>query len=136
MSELRVIRPGDRAPATDSGTMRREAAISGDQVGAQGIWVGYVHLGPGMVSALHHHGESESAIYIISGRARFAAGERLAETAEAGPGDFVWVPPHLPHMEMNVSESEPVEMVVVRSTQEAIVVNLDPPEGWEPPARA
>ena len=133
MAELRVIRPSDRAPDLSSGPMTREAAISGAQVGAERMWVGHVTLAPGMVSAVHHHGESESTIYIIRGRARFAAGDSLESVADAGPGDFVWVPPHLPHVEINLSDDQPVEMVVVRSTQEAIVVNVDAPEGWTPP---
>ncbi len=86
-----------------------------------------------MTSAVHHHGESESAIYIISGRARFASGPGLREIHDADAGDFVWVGPHEIHVEMNRSDSEPVEMVVARSTQEAIVVNVDPPSGWVPP---
>jgi len=88
---------------------------------------GYVELGPGMRSSYHHHGESESAIYIISGEARFLTGERLEQAHDAGEGDFVWVPPHVRHVEMNPSTSEPVRMVVARSTQEAIVVNLPDP---------
>ena len=133
MGELRVIRPRDRIPDAASGPMTREAAISGEQVGAERLWVGHVTLGPARVSAVHHHGESESAIYVISGHARFVSGENLDIVADAGSGDFVWVAPHLPHVEINLSETESVEMVVARSTQDAIVVNLDPPTGWEPP---
>ncbi len=131
---LRVIRAGDRAPDTASGAMRREAAISDGLTGAQKIWVGYVELGPGLQSAVHHHGEAESAIYVISGRARFFTGERLEVAHEAGAGDFVWVPPHAVHLEMNASESEPVRMVVARSTQETLVYNLATPSGWTAPS--
>ncbi|MGH2733002.1 MAG: cupin domain-containing protein [Actinomycetota bacterium] len=133
MTGFRVIRPLDRIPDAASGTMRREAAISQGSVGARKLWFGYVELGPGLVSAVHHHGESESAIFLISGLARFCAGEGLEEVHDAGPGDFVWVPPHLIHVEMNRSATEPVRMVVARSTQEAIVVNLPAPAGWTPP---
>lgn len=114
--------------------MLREAAISRSLTGAEKIWVGYVELGPGLQSAVHHHGEAESAIYVISGRARFFNGERLEFAHEAGPGDFVWVPPHEVHLEMNASDSEPVRMVVARSTQEMLVYNLPAPSGWRAPS--
>jgi uncharacterized RmlC-like cupin family protein len=131
---LRVIRAGDRVPDTASGAMLREAAISDSLTGAQKIWVGYVELGPGLQSAVHHHGEAESAIYVISGHARFFTGEELEVAHEAAAGDFVWVPPHVVHLEMNASESEPVRMVVARSTQEALVYNLATPSGWTAPS--
>ena len=129
---LRLIRPEDRKPDVASGSMIREAAIAQTTVGAQKIWVGYVELPPGMVSAVHHHGEAESGIYVISGRARFYAGAQLDEMRDAEAGDFVWVPPRLIHVEMNAVEDEPVRMVVARSTQETLVFNLPTPAGWGP----
>lgn len=122
--ELKIIRSGDRRPDVASGAMVREAAISHGIVGAERIWVGYVELPAGLASAPHHHGECESAIYIISGKARFRTGERFEVEAVASPGDFVWVPPQVPHIEENVSGTEPVRMVVIRSTQETLVFNL------------
>src|SRR2546429_4820440 len=132
MGGFRVIRPSDRQPDTASGAMRREAAVSDALVGAGVLWFGYVELAPGAVSAVHHHGESESAIYVISGQARFWTGPDLSEPHDAEAGDFVWVPPHEVHVETNRSDAEPVRMAVARSTQEAIVVNLPTPEGWLP----
>ncbi len=129
---LRVIRAGDRCSDQASGAMLREAAIAHNTVGAQKIWLGYVELGPGLISAVHHHGEAESGIYIISGDARFYTGEQLEQRYEAHAGDFVWVPPHVVHVEMNTSSSEPVRMVVARSTQAALTFNLPTPEGWQP----
>lgn len=129
---LRVIRPDERKLDSASGAMSREAAISHGMVGAEKLWFGYVELPPAMVSAVHHHGDAESGIYVVSGRARFYSGEGLGDVSEAQAGDFVWVPPHLVHVEMNASDAEPVRMVVVRSSQEAIVVNLPAPEGWSP----
>jgi uncharacterized RmlC-like cupin family protein len=114
--------------------MLREAAISDSLTGAQKIWVGYVELGPGLQSAMHHHGEAESAIYVISGHARFFTGEQLEVAHEAAAGDFVWVPPHVVHLEMNASEREPVRMVVARSTQETLVYNFATPGGWTAPS--
>ena len=123
-SRLRVVHQSERLPDVASGAMVREAAISRALVGAEQIWVGYVELPPGMSSAPHHHGECESAIYIISGEARFRTGEGFATTETARPGDFVWVPPAVAHIEENASATEPVRMVVVRSTQETLVFNL------------
>jgi uncharacterized RmlC-like cupin family protein len=129
---LRVIRSGDRCSELASGPMLRESAIAQSTVGAQKIWLGYVELAPGLMSAVHHHGEAESGIYIISGHARFFSGDQLDQGQEAHAGDFVWVPPHLVHIEMNVSPAEPVRMVVARSSQEALTFNLPTPEGWQP----
>src|SRR3954463_15953219 len=120
MGPLRVIRAGDRCAETASGAMVRESAIAQSTVGAEKIWLGYVELGPGLISAVHHHGEAESGIYIISGNAKFFAGDQLEVAHEAHAGDFVWVPPHLVHVEMNVSATEPVRMVVARSSQAAL----------------
>ncbi len=129
---LRVIKSGDRCPDQASGAMLREAAIAENTVGAQKIWLGYVELGPGLVSAMHHHGEAESGIYIISGDARFFTGEQLDQSHEAHAGDFVWVPPHMLHVEMNTSSSQPVRMVVARSTQASLTFNVPTPDGWQP----
>lgn len=122
--KLKIVRARDRRPDTASGAMVREAAISRALVGAEHIWVGYVELPPGLASAPHHHGESESAIYIIAGEARFRTGPGFASIEAAGPGDFVWVPPYVPHIEENASATEPVRMVVSRSTQDTLVFNL------------
>jgi uncharacterized RmlC-like cupin family protein len=129
---LRVISPAERQPDTASGAMLRMAAISKQLCGAERIWVGYVELGPGLVSAAHHHGEAESAIYIISGHARFYSGQRLADKQDAGPGDFVWVAPGAVHIEMNAGEVEPVRMIVSRSTQDTLVFNVPTPARWIP----
>jgi uncharacterized RmlC-like cupin family protein len=131
-SQLRVIHAADRVSELASGSMLRESAVAQQTVGAQKIWVGYAELPAGCVSAVHHHGEAESGIYIISGDARFYTGDDLATAHEAHAGDFVWVPPNLVHVEMNTSRSEPVRMVVARSTQAALTFNLPTPEGWQP----
>jgi uncharacterized RmlC-like cupin family protein len=131
-SGLQVISPGQRVPELASGAMLREAAVAHNTVGAQKIWLGYVELPAGCVSAVHHHGEAESGIYIISGNARFYTGEALDQAHDAHAGDFIWVPPHLVHVEMNTSQTEPVHMVVARSSQTALTFNLPTPEGWKP----
>lgn len=132
LNALRVVHAGDRVPELASGSMRRESAIAEGTVGAQKIWLGYVELPPACTSAVHHHGEAESGIYIISGHARFFTGEGLEQVHDADAGDFVWVPPHMVHVEMNRSQTESVHMVVARSTQAALTFNLPTPEGWHP----
>jgi uncharacterized RmlC-like cupin family protein len=104
--------------------MTRAAAINRVMAGANRLWAGTVSVHPNAKTAPHHHGELESIIYIVGGRARMRWGERLEFYAEAGPGDFIFVPPFVPHQEINASPSEPLTCVVVRSDQEPIVVNL------------
>jgi uncharacterized RmlC-like cupin family protein len=89
------------------------------------LWAGTVSVQPAARTGAHHHGELETVLYIVRGRARFRWGDHLEYVVEAGPGDFIYVPPFVPHQEMNARLDEPVEAVVVRSGQEPIVVNLD-----------
>jgi uncharacterized RmlC-like cupin family protein len=118
------------ADALDTNTpqtpgMHRAVAVNGARVGAQGLWAGTVQILPGAATGAHHHGALESVIYVVSGRARMRWGERLEYTAEAGPGGFVYVPPFVPHQEINALDDEPLVCVLARSGQEAVVVNLE-----------
>jgi len=125
---IRIIRSGELSPDTaQTPGMTREEAISRARVGAQKLWAGTVVVHPNAKTGPHHHGELETVIYVVRGRARFRWGERLEFVDEAGPGDFVFVPPYLPHQELNACSDIPVEAVIVRSGQEPIVVNLDIP---------
>jgi len=123
---VRVIPAGALAPvsATTPG-MDRKAAIDMARVGAQKIWAGTVAIHPNAKTGAHHHGALESVIYVVRGKARMRWGEQLEFTAEAGPGDFIYVPPYVPHQEINASRDEVLECVLVRSDGEAVVVNLD-----------
>ena len=112
--------------------MNRAAAITNARTGASKLWAGTVTIHPNAKTGAHHHGELESVIYIVKGRARMRWGDRLEFTAEAGPGDFIFVPPWVPHQEINANSDEPLECIVVRSGQEPVVVNLDIPT-IEPP---
>jgi uncharacterized RmlC-like cupin family protein len=126
MADLRVVRPHERDAATSQTPgMARAEGCGASTVGAEGIWLGQVTVDKGVSSGPHHHGEVESAIYIISGRARFRFGERLDNEVEANAGDFVFVPPYLVHQEINASSDEPVTMIVARASQENIVVNVE-----------
>jgi len=105
--------------------MSRFAAISGDSVGSRAIWMGRTHVAPGASSGPHHHGHSETGIYVVSGTPTFVFLEDGREARiRTGPGDFVYVPPHVPHVESNEDSDEEAVVVIARSTQEAIVVNL------------
>lgn len=126
---LRVIRAGELTTATaQTAGMTRYPAVAAETVGSRGLWVGFVTMEPGARSGAHHHGDCESAIYIVRGRARFRFGPRLEGTVEAGPGDFVYVPPRVVHQEINLRDSERIEMIVSRDRQENVVVNVDVPE--------
>jgi len=94
-------------------------------VGAEHLWVGHVSVDKGVRSGPHHHGALESVIYVISGRARFRYGDRLERVVEAQTGDFVFVPPYLVHQEINTSADEAVAMIVARSSQENVVINVE-----------
>jgi uncharacterized RmlC-like cupin family protein len=112
--------------------MNRAAAINHARAGASKLWAGTVSIHPNAKTGAHHHGELESVIFVVKGHARMRWGDHLEFTAVAGPGDFIYVPPYVPHQEINASRDEPLECVVVRSGQEPVVVNLDIPT-VEPP---
>jgi uncharacterized RmlC-like cupin family protein len=131
---VRVIPPD----ALDTNTpqtpgMHRAAAVTYARAGAEKLWAGTVTIHPGARTGAHHHGELESVIYVVSGRARMRWGERLEFVAEAEPGDFIFVPPFVPHQEINASPDEPLQCVLVRSDNEAVVVNIDTVEPVERP---
>jgi uncharacterized RmlC-like cupin family protein len=125
-SGVRVV-PGDQLGPVSATTpgMDRAVAIDRARMGAQKLWAGTVHIHANAKTGAHHHGPLESVIYVVSGRARMRWGEQLEFTAEAGPGDFIYVPPFVPHQEINASTDEPLSCVLVRSDSDAVVVNLD-----------
>ena len=125
-SGVRVVR-GDQLDANTAQTpgMHRLAAITATSANAQKIWAGTVTIQPDAKTGPHHHGELESIIYVVSGQARMRWGERLEYVAEAGPGDFIFVPPFVPHQEINANSNEPLQCVLVRNDQEPVVVNLE-----------
>ena len=131
---VRVIPATELDPNTaQTPGMDRKAAITFARVGARKLWAGTVHIHPNAKTGAHHHGPLESVIYVLKGRARMRWGERLEFTAEAGPGDFIFVPPYVPHQEINASRDEVLECVLVRSGQDPIVVNLDLAEADQAP---
>ncbi len=133
---VRVVHAGEldaNTPQTPG--MSRAAAITTARAGADRLWAGTVLIEPGAQTGAHHHGEVESVIYVVSGCARMRWGERLQFVADAGPGDFIFVPPYVPHQEINALSREPLSCVVVRSGQEPVVVNLELDDVAEQPER-
>jgi uncharacterized RmlC-like cupin family protein len=130
---VRVVSACDLDPNTpQTAGMNRAAAITTATAGARKLWAGTVVIHPDAKTGAHHHGELESVIYVVKGRARMRWGERLEFTAEAGPGDFIFVPPFVPHQEINAAADEELECVLVRSGQDPVVVNLDIPAEDQP----
>jgi uncharacterized RmlC-like cupin family protein len=130
---VRVVRGCDVDPNTpQTPGMNRAAAINTAMAGARKLWAGTVTIHPDARTGAHHHGELESVIYVFRGRARMRWGDRLEFTAEAGPGDFIFVPPYVPHQEINAQTDAELACVVVRSGQEPVVVNLDIPVAEQP----
>ena len=123
---VRVI-PGDQLDPNTPQTpgMSRAAAVNKARAGAEKIWAGTVTIQANAKTGAHHHGDLESIIYVVKGRARMRWGDKLEFVAEAGPGDFIFVPPYVPHQEINAARDEPLECVLVRSGQEPVVVNLE-----------
>jgi uncharacterized RmlC-like cupin family protein len=125
---VRVVHAGEldlNTPQTPG--MTRAAAITQARAGAEKLWAGSVDIHPKAKTGAHHHGPVESVIYVVKGWARMRWGERLEFMAEAGPGDFIYVPPFVLQQEINAGDDE-LSCVVVRSGQETVVVNLDLPE--------
>jgi uncharacterized RmlC-like cupin family protein len=123
---IRIVRAGEldtNTPQTPG--MSRAAAITHARTGASKLWAGTVVVDPAAKTSAHHHGELETVLYIVKGHARFRWGDHLEFSEDAYPGDFIFVPPYVPHQEMNADPNDPVEAVVVRSGQDPIVVNLD-----------
>src|SRR6266704_1264640 len=112
---IRIVRSGELDSNTpQTAGMTRAEAISYARVGAQKLWAGTVVIHPDAKTGPHHHGHLESVIYVVAGRARMRWGDRLEFTAEAGPGDFIYVPPYVPHQEINASDDQPLSCVLVR----------------------
>jgi uncharacterized RmlC-like cupin family protein len=127
VEHVRVIKPqqfDSNTPQTPG--MQRVAAVSRQLAGSEGLWAGVTVVEPHASSGKHHHGELETVIYVVSGRGKirwWAAGNEYEEEVE--PGDFIFVPPFVPHQEINPSDTLS-QWVIVRNSQEPIVVNLEP----------
>ena len=123
---VRIIRSSELDDATAQTLgMHRRAAVTMKNTGAAKLWAGTVTIEPKAKTGAHHHGDLESVIYVVSGLARMRWGEHLEFVSEAGPGDFIYVPPYVPHQEINGSDDVRLHCVLARSGQQGLVVNLD-----------
>jgi uncharacterized RmlC-like cupin family protein len=122
---VRLVKPlqfDDRTPQTPG--MLRLAAVSHGLVGSEALWAGVMLVDPGTASSVHHHGPLETVVYMVSGQSKVRWGSRLEHEVDLEPGDFLFIPPFVPHQEINPSPDQPTEWVVVRSGRETVVVNL------------
>src|ERR1700722_17205375 len=130
---VRIIRPGEfdsNVPQTSG--LHRSAAVTTQNAGARKIWAGTFTVEAHAKTGAHHHGDLETVIYVLKGVARLRWGERLEFEAEAAAGDFIYVPPYVPHQEINPSPDLQLQCVLARSGQAGLVYNLDI-EGVETP---
>ncbi|GAA4848368.1 cupin domain-containing protein [Pseudonocardia benzenivorans] len=125
-ARIHHVRAGELVGDTaQTSGMTRLEAVSGKTVGSERIWAGETHVAPSTNSGNHHHGEAETSIYIVSGRPAFVFHDGAGEVRiQTGPGDYIFVPPYVPHREENPDPDEPAVVVISRSTQEGIVVNV------------
>lgn len=136
MAGVKIIRPSDRDCNTAQTTgMRREAGVSPETSGSTSIWSGFVVTPPGVASGAHHHGDCETAIYVVRGHVRFYWGDRLEFFDDVTQGDFLYVAPNAIHVEENLSQTEPVEFVVSRGCSGILVVNVPDPRDQADAAR-
>jgi uncharacterized RmlC-like cupin family protein len=123
---VRVVRADELdANTTQTLGMQRRAAITTDRGGGTKLWAGTVTIEAKAKTGAHHHGDLESVIYVVNGIARLRWGDRLEFMAEAHAGDFIYVPPYVPHQEINASEELQLHCVLARSGQTGLVYNLD-----------
>jgi len=123
---VRVVRADELdANTAQTAGMQRRAAVTTALTGATKLWAGTVTIDARARTGAHHHGDLESVIYVVKGVARLRWGDRLEFVAEAGAGDFIYVPPFVPHQEINASEELQLHCVLARSGQTGLVFNLD-----------
>ncbi|MBC2874658.1 MULTISPECIES: cupin domain-containing protein [Streptomyces] len=118
-------RPNNRVHHVRAGELDGYTALSGHTVGSKKLWMGMVENPPLSATDNHHHGASEAGIFVVSGHPVFVFHDGTEEVRiTAGPGDFLLVPPFVPHREENPSADEPVVVVIARTTQEPIKVSV------------
>ena len=128
MEDVILVKPDQRSANTaQTPGMIRQAGIAPGVCSSKGIWMGFVSTPPGVASGPHHHGDAETGIYVLRGGMRMYFGERLENILIAEPGDFFFVPPNTVHVEENMSDTEPGELIVARNSTDFMVVNVPDP---------
>ncbi len=110
--------------------MERVIAVSRDTVGSTNLYSSIVRTAGGGRTEIHHHGECETSIYILEGRARFYSGDELGEIVEAHQGDFIFVPAFEVHVEENASDTDELVVLLSRNCPGPVVHYV---EGTIPP---
>jgi uncharacterized RmlC-like cupin family protein len=122
VSGIKVIRSADLSEATaQTPGMHRLAAVDLESCQSERLWVGKVTVDPATSTGAHHHGETDSVVCVTSGRITIRWGERLENVARAEPGDYIYIPANLVHQEINESDSEAVDSIVIRSGDNVVV---------------
>ena len=124
--DVSCVHPQDRRFADPTPGKMREQAID-----VHGLWSGLVRTDPGATSGWHHHGDHDTSVYVVDGTVRIEFGPGGAQAVDAGPGDFLHIPKHVVHREIN-SGSTPSPEVVTRSGTGPVTTNVDgpaPPSG-------
>lgn len=120
-----VTRGGEEDTNTaQSGDCVRVSGVSIQHTPATKIWFGQVSNVPGYRSLPHHHAEAETGGYVLRGHGRIYFGEDYSEYQDMLAGDWVFVPPFMPHVEANMSVTEELVWLTAR-TPENLVVNLE-----------
>lgn len=114
-----------RGDAGQNAEMERTIVVSRDTVGSSGIYTSIVTTAPRGRTEVHHHGECETSIYILRGRARFYSGDDLADVVEANEGDFVYVPAFEVHVEENASDADELVVLLSRNCDGPVVHYVD-----------
>ena len=139
---VRVVRRDQFSSNTpQTSGLHREVAFDSHNPDARVLSAFLTTVPPGAATGAHHHGDQETILYVLEGTARYRWGDRLEHVAEAGPGDFVFIPAHTVHQGSNASAAYPTVWVVTRSNPDPIVVNLPeldkftehPPRGYPRP---
>jgi uncharacterized RmlC-like cupin family protein len=103
--------------------------VSAQTVGSVGLWVGTVVIPPGGRTRAHVHDHHESAFFLMSGeQVELWTGDDLGEKAVAHPGDYLYIPPGVPHVAVNRSQDTPAVFVGARTDpneQESVVMRSD-----------
>ena len=108
--------------------------ISGKTAGAKGLSMNLVIIPPGAAAEPHFHKDYESAVYVLKGRVETRYGEGLKESVITEAGDFVFIPPDLPHQPVNLSKTEAAQAIVVRNDpdeQEHVILYDPNPDSGE-----
>lgn len=110
--------------------------VSGQTAGARGLSMHMVVIPPGAAAAPHMHEGYETAIYVLEGRVETRYGEGLAQSVVSEAGDFLFIPPNVPHEAVNLSQTEPARAIVARNdpSEQERVVPYDPATSAGSPA--